>query len=1101
MDSDGDGLSNLQEYLHGTDPHNPDTDGDGLTDGQEVALGTNPLNADTDGDGLSDYAEVYGPFPSNPLLASSARDGISDKTKILLGIDPQYNPTNSPTFVGYVPYYRTSATNWEWNLENIQLVWDHTAGALAPDSLGEDFMVSFQVLNATAGDWRSLGMSLRYYTGSLTYQFYSTSTSAFGNPATIWDTDINSPPIDLNSQLGFSGYGHQDISDRLQFHMLAQRAPNTNNWTVTFFIKNQTSNSVVVSRTFANCTAVGRVDNGTAKWTDNQNVTNQPTMLVHQGVQMFISTNPLVNLPAFAAARDSDKDGMPDWWEDANGFNKFDPSDATQDADGDGVNNRDEYLLGTDPHNRDTDGDGISDNIERLYGSDPLRASSKPAFAGAPWPSGRDLDHNGLPDAWEIRYRAFGLSPNGDEDGDGASNALEAAWGTNPFDASSKPTVTLASQATNLVVGWPYIQGKDQRLFTSTNLVNWLAYNGSTWVSGAVASAHLTNHFILPSHEFYRVRATDLDSDGDGVSDWDELALGTDPYQPDSAHANVPIIGANGSVLGLVPGDYAYFVEQMQGGPAGSAGTGVVSRAQAARFLQQATFGVTLGEIDRIQQMGLSAWIDDQITNTPPSFHRPYIEKIYGDLTGPRTDLTYAYEGQYLFSINCTTPFARAALSGQDQLRQRVAFALSQIIVASRQELSFESKPLAISDFYDIFVRNAFSNYFTILHEVTLHPVMGRYLSHVGNQPPQPQINQYPDENYAREVQQLFTIGLWQLNLDGTRKLDEFGQPIPTYNNSQVTEFARVFTGLWYSGQPWGAAGYTDEQSAAPMDMWVEKHDFNPKTLLNGFVIPERAPTLVNALKDIDDALRNLFQHPNAPPFICKQLIQFLVTSNPSTNYVARVAAKFVNNGKGIRGDLGCVVRAILLDPEARDTRWSLGAPEFGRLKEPVQRAMAIARAGDVGRFTNLLWWTYGDFYTATLQEPGYAPSVFNFYRPNYQPPGLLTQNGLLGPAFQITDSFTAISVPNKLWDMTQNGIYFSSYDFPPDYAELMAQAGNIPQLLDRVNLLFCGGEMTAATRANILNVLQQMPTYDLLARVQLAVYLASTCPEGAVQR
>jgi uncharacterized protein (DUF1800 family) len=177
--------------------------------------------------------------------------------------------------------------------------------------------------------------------------------------------------------------------------------------------------------------------------------------------------------------------------------------------------------------------------------------------------------------------------------------------------------------------------------------------------------------------------------------------------------------------------------------------------------------------------------------------------------------------------------------------------------------------------------------------------------------------------------------------------------------------------------------------------MWSEKHDFGAKTLLKGFTIPARAPTAENGVRDVDDALRNLFEHPNTGPFIGRQLIQFLVTSNPSSNYVARVAAKFANNGAGKRGDLAAVVRAILLDEEARDARWFVGAAEFGRLKEPVHRALAIARAGRLDNYTNLLWWTWGEFNSAAFQEPGYSPSVFNFFRPGYQPPGLLTANGL----------------------------------------------------------------------------------------------------------
>src|SRR5262245_23667777 len=564
----------------------------------------------------------------------------------------------------------------------------------------------------------------------------------------------------------------------------------------------------------------------------------------------------------------------------------------------------------------------------------------------------------------------------------------------------------------------------------------------------------------------------------------------------------MPVINSNGVVTGSVSGDYAAFVEQMRGGPGGS--TGLVTRAQAARLLQQATFGATPRELDRVQQLGLAAWIDDQITNQPPTLHRSYIQQIYADFNGPRTDLTYSYNSMdnYINGNNCTTPFARAAIAGQDQLRQRVAFVLSQILVTSRRDPNLENKPLGMMDYYDIFVRNAFGNYYDVVREVTFHPVMGRYLSHVGNQKAQPEINQYPDENYAREVQQLFTVGLWELNPDGTRQLDGLGQPIPTYGNAQITEFARVFTGLWFGGQAWGNGGWTDDDSSVPMQMWAEKHDFGPKSLLKGAKIPGRAATVENGMRDLDDALRNLFDHPNTAPFISRQLIQFLVTSNPSTNYVARAAAKIVNNGAGKRGDLGAVIRAILLDPEARDARWSAGAPEFGRLKEPVQRAMAIVRVGRMNPYTNLLWWTWGEFNSAAFQEPGYSPSVFNFFRPSYQPPGLLTQYGLVGPAFQITDSYSSMSFPNKLWEITQQGLFeWSAYNFPPDYADLFPVAADAEALIDQANLLFCGGSMSARTRDIILAQLQQVASYDALLRIRLTVYLASACPEGAVQR
>ena len=261
-DSDGDGLTNLQEYQHGTDPHKADTDGDGLSDGMEVALGTDPLNPDTDGDGLSDGAEVYAAIPTNPKLADTDGDGVSDRDEIARGTDPTYNPTNSPTFIGYVPFFRSSPLRWEWNLENVQLVWDHGIGALAPNIWNEDQLISFEVRNPAGSSWSTLGMELRYYLGSLSYLFYSDNTTGFSAPGSpgnwLWDAVYSSVP-DLKSGLGFSGYGPADISDRLQFHMVAQRGSG-NSWGITFEIRNQTSNTVVVTRSFANCTAAASVE-------------------------------------------------------------------------------------------------------------------------------------------------------------------------------------------------------------------------------------------------------------------------------------------------------------------------------------------------------------------------------------------------------------------------------------------------------------------------------------------------------------------------------------------------------------------------------------------------------------------------------------------------------------------------------------------------------------------------------------------------------------------------------------------------------------------------------------------------------------------------
>ncbi len=1102
-DPDGDGLTNFQEFQRGSNPRMSDTDGDGLADNEESAA--NSLSVDSDGDGLGDYDEVNAPLPSDPSLADTDDDGIPDNLEKLHGLDPAADPADTPGFIGWTPVYSASPATWEWKLEPVQIVWDHGEGAAGGNNGYDDTLVGFHVGNVQSGSHRSIDMRIRSVNGVVTYQFDSFDDEAFSasnQPGSdIYLVDEGNPRADLKSAMGFSGYGSADISDKLRFRMIATRGVG-NVWSVNFTIFNVTKATTVVSRIISLSTAGAAVDAGTATWQDEGGNPGFPSMEVHKGFKVFITPSALGSLPAFAANADTDNDGMPNPWETLYQLNPASAADATLDADDDGLNNRDEYFAGTNPLLADTDGDGVDDRVERVEGSNPLVADLRPQFAAGATSTGTDFNHNGLPDAWEVTVpggRSFHSSP--------IATATVRAMPPRPHGARIRSMRTLASvsrcsgMAMTPLLTWSRSPWKRQRVYRTTNLSTWNFLSVPALASGSESIARVSGQFTSAPSAFFAVETKDKDSDGDGVSDWDEVFAGSDPYQRDSMRVGSLTINGAGEVTGSVAGDYASFVAQFKDGLQGAPGS-PVSREQAARFLQQASFGPTMAELDRVQSLGYAGWIDDQIVNQAATLQRPAIEAMVTDLRGPRIDLSYNFNEQNVSGGNTASAFARGAVAGPDQLRQRVAFALSQILVASKRDPNLEDKPVAMTDYYDIFLRNAFGNYRDILGEVAMHPAMGRYLSHVGNQKARPEINQFPDENFAREVMQLFTIGLWKLNPDGTRMVDGSGQFIPTYDNSDITEMARVFTGFWFGGLYWGNGGYLDDQLSVPMTMRAEKHDFGAKVMLGGLTIPVRAVSPENGLRDVDDALDYLFNHPNVGPFIGRQLIQFLVTSNPSPEYVGRVAAVFANNGSGKRGDMAAVVRAILLDEEARDVRWSHGSSSFGRLKDPVQRAMTLARAGRLGRFPRLNWWDYGDFYNSSLQSPGNSPSVFNFYRPDYRAPGLLTDNQLAGPAFQITNSYTGISFVNRLWQNTVSGLrLYDLYAFTPDYRDLLEVAGNSPLLVDRANLLFCGGMMSSTTRTTILDMLNQVSAADSLQRVQLTVFLASACPEGAVQR
>ncbi len=520
------------------------------------------------------------------------------------------------------------------------------------------------------------------------------------------------------------------------------------------------------------------------------------------------------------------------------------------------------------------------------------------------------------------------------------------------------------------------------------------------------------------------------------------------------------------------------------GGSGGSGGGGTtppppppppatITDAEAARFLRQASFGPTEAEIERVVRGGYAGWIDAQIA-TPASLQTPYLKSLPAAPT--QADRLEAW--------------TRFAVTGQDQLRQRVAFALSQIMVVS--ELSALGQyPLALSTYYDILAQNAFGNFRELMEQVTLNPAMGVYLSMLGNQKPDPQRNIRPDENYARELMQLFTIGLVELNADGTLRADGQGQPIPTYDQPVIEGFAHVFTGWNFAGTL--QAGRPTFDFERPMEPIEFLHDTGAKLLLNGAQLPPGQ----DARTDLEAALDNIFAHPNVGPFIAKQLIQRLVMSNPSPAYVQRVAARFDDNGAGVRGDLAAVVRAVLLDSEAR----SVSA--VGKLEEPLIRLVALWRAFDArsasGRYP------LGPVTFLIGQGPLRSPSVFNFFRPDYAPPGEMRSLDLVAPEMEITTETTTASLANLLafWTFVYNS---SNANLRPDdifidIADEQAIAADAARLVDQVAGKLTGGALSTDLRSELIAMVELIPAAQGAARAAEAIHGVVAAPEYAVLR
>ncbi len=565
------------------------------------------------------------------------------------------------------------------------------------------------------------------------------------------------------------------------------------------------------------------------------------------------------------------------------------------------------------------------------------------------------------------------------------------------------------------------------------------------------------------------------------------------------------------------------------GGSSGGSDTGSstpaetpASRSEAARFLTQATFGPTDADIDRVMAIGYAAWIDEQFAK-PQAAQSQRADWDAADAAVKLTNATgtIGQDG----TINA---FWKAAITGDDALRQRVVFALSEIFVISMQDGTVGENPRAVSAYVDMLGAKGFGNYRELLQSVALHPMMGTYLTSIKNQKADPRTGRVPDENFGREVMQLMSIGLHQLNADGSLQLTG-GQPVDTYTQADITGMARVFTGWSWNCPDWpdnscffnGSlnGNVNPDRSFTTMLGYPQYHSTEAKSFLGVTIAAQSKGDPDASLKT---ALDTLHAHPNVGPFIGRQLIQRLVTSNPSAKYVAAVSAAFNDNGSGARGDLKAVVKAVLMNPEARSV-----SSTSGKLREPVLRLSAFLRAFPFKSDTGIYRVGNTDNGGTQLgQTPMRSPSVFNFFRPGYVPPGTeAAKANLEVPEMQLAQETTAAGYVNFMRDNVSSGVgsfngtvgtaVFNRRDLQPDFSAELALADKSSDLIDRVNAKLMYGTMPAGLKTEIQGAVDKItiPALNTAGtnqaqidsakrnRVNAAIFLTLVSPEYQVQK
>ncbi len=545
----------------------------------------------------------------------------------------------------------------------------------------------------------------------------------------------------------------------------------------------------------------------------------------------------------------------------------------------------------------------------------------------------------------------------------------------------------------------------------------------------------------------------------------------------------------------------------------------------ASRFLGQASLGANYDEIEYVTQIGVEAWIDEQMS-LPYTSYRDKLDVLESEINQL---IQTVHPGQVMDRPGEFTSFIfyEAALKDIDVLRTKAAFSLLQILVVSRSSIVLGMASKGHASYFDTLREGAFGNFRDMLESVSLHTMMGYYLSHLQNEKGDPELGTLPDENYAREIMQLFSIGLFELNIDGSYKLDNNGERIPTYDIEDIQELAKVFTGL--SGGAYNLEEYPDLAGQAvrfnrplrvyditvPMMMYEEYHDQGEKVMIDGTIIPAGQP----GIQDIQMALDVLFNHPNVGPFLAFRLIQQMVKSNPSPAYIKRVATAFNNNGQGVRGDMAAVFRAVLLDPEARDCAW-LDDPSTGKLKQPIERLTQLFRAFDIDSPSGNLWFNDTELIRSNLGQAFMAsPTVFNFWTPFYAEDEYVAPNDMVSPEFQVLHAVTAINYlnfmetglqetpfPNRTRVNNNNPrLRYNTDDNPflnfDEEIELLENEG-ISALLDRLSLILCHGRLSEKNHNTIQSTLEQYKNdigFSSKEIVESALYFIMVSPDFVI--